>query len=134
MVCRRGHLPRTAFERRPDLAVLRSADIDGETMFGRHVSLFQALDGMDLIAAWGAVGRAGVRVLALSGECDAIASPEEAREIVEAVGGSAQLAMLPGVGHDMLSYESPETALRHRGRGHQGGEMAAATLRWMTSG
>ncbi len=108
LVCREGWTPELVFERRPELRALRSIDFMGETYQGRHVSLFQQLDAIDLFSVWRDVGRSGVPVLVARGEYDWICSREEADEIVRATGDSARYLELPRVGHDWLAYESFE--------------------------
>jgi uncharacterized protein len=112
LVCRQGWTPERAFEERPHLRPLRSLDCIGETYAGRHVSLFQQLDAIDLVAAWTDVGRAGIPVLVLRGEYDWICSREEGEAIARAVGPSARYVELPRIGHDWLTYDSLESSRR----------------------
>jgi pimeloyl-ACP methyl ester carboxylesterase len=108
LVCREGWTPDLVFERRPELRTLRSVDCMGETYQGRHVSLFQQLDGIDLFSVWREVGRLRVPVLVARGEYDWICSRDEAEAIVRAAGDSARYLELPHTGHDWLAYASFE--------------------------
>jgi pimeloyl-ACP methyl ester carboxylesterase len=114
LVFREGFTPERAFAAHPGLRDLRSRDSEGETMYGRHVSLFQQLEAIDLEAAWRAVS---ARVLALHGERDAVCSADEARAIAELARG--EHVELPGVGHDLLAD------------GAWDGRVAAEAARWM---
>ncbi len=70
LVCREGLTPALAFEKRPHLRVLQSMECVGETLSGRHASLYQELDWIDLFSAWGAIGKTHVPVLVGHGEYD----------------------------------------------------------------
>ena len=83
---REGWTPDLVFERRPELRTLRSVDCMGETYQGRHVSLFQQLDGHDLLSVWSELGRLGVPVLVVRGEYDWICSRDEGEAIARAAG------------------------------------------------
>ena len=114
LVFRDGLTPARVFAEHPRLRELRSRDCEGETMYGRHVSLFQQLDAIDLEAAWRGVS---TRVLAMHGELDAICSGDEARAIAELSRG--QHVELPGVDHDLLAA------------GTWDGQVASEAVRWM---
>lgn len=96
LVHREKMTPQRAFEMHPRLRSLRSRDCAGETMYGRHVSLFQELDAIDLEAAWRDVK---ARVLALHGQDDWICTLEEAKRIAELSGG--RFEEITGSGHDL---------------------------------
>jgi pimeloyl-ACP methyl ester carboxylesterase len=120
LVCREGWTPARVFEQRPHLRALHSLDCVGETLWGRHVSLYQQLDAIDLFSVWGAIGRAGVPVLVARGEYDWICTREEGEAIVRATGASARYEELPHTGHDWLDYESFEKS-RQWGEGRWAG-------------
>ncbi len=126
LVCRSGWTPALAFEKRPHLRGLRSLDCVGETLWGRHVSLYQQLDAIDLLSVWAAVGRADVPVLVGRGEYDWICTREEGEAIVRATGASARYVELPHTGHDWLSYDSFEKS-RQWGEGRWDGSVVRAT-------
>jgi hypothetical protein len=126
LVCRDGWTPALAFEKRPHLRALRSLDCVGETLWGRHVSLYQQLDAIDLFAVWAAVGRARVPVLVARGEYDWICTREEAEAIVRATGASGGYLELPHTGHDWLAYDSFEKS-RQWGEGRWDGSVVRAT-------
>lgn len=126
LVCRERWTPALAFERRPHLRALRSLDCVGETLWGRHVSLYQQLDSIDLFSVWAAVGRARVPVLVVRGEYDWICVREEGEAIVRATGASARYLELPHTGHDWLAYESFEKS-RQWGEGRWDGSVVRAT-------
>jgi pimeloyl-ACP methyl ester carboxylesterase len=125
LVCREGWTPALAFEKRPHLRTLRSLDCVGETLWGRHVSLFQQLDAIDLFSVWAAVGRAGVPVLVARGEYDWICTREEGEAIVRATGASGRYLELPHTGHDWLAYDSFEKS-RQWGEGRWDGSVVGA--------
>lgn len=95
-VHREGLTPARAFELHPHLRALRSRDCDGETMYGRHVSLFQELDAVDLADAWRAVE---TPVVAMHGERDWICTADDSREVAELAGG--RHVELDGTSHDL---------------------------------
>ena len=130
LVCREGWTPALAFERRPHLRSLCSRDCVGETLHGRHVSLFQQLDAIDLKAAWRAVGQSRCPVLVLHGQRDWVCSAEDARGIVECAGPGATLRELPGVGHDLLVNETADGAA-DRGADRWDASVVDATVEWM---
>jgi pimeloyl-ACP methyl ester carboxylesterase len=125
LICREGWTPELVFERRPHLRGLRSLDCIGETYSGRHVSLFQELDAIDLLAAWAAVGQARIPVLVARGEYDWICSREEGEAIVRAVGESARYLELPHTGHDWLTYPTFDKS-REWGEGRWDGNVVRA--------
>jgi pimeloyl-ACP methyl ester carboxylesterase len=84
LVLRERLTPAQAFARDADLLPLRSRECDGETMHGRHIALFQALNATDLRAAWREVRS---RVLAIHGTGDWICTDEEGREIATLANG-----------------------------------------------
>jgi len=88
--------PQRAFELHPHLRPLRSRDCAGETMYGRHASLFRELDATDLEAAWRDVR---ARVLALHGEHDWICTLDQAKRIAELSRG--RFEELRESGHDL---------------------------------
>ena len=108
LVCREGWTPERVFEARPHLRSLRSVDCIGETLSGRHVSLYQQLDAIDLFSVWAEVGRGGVPIMVGRGEYDWICSREEGEAIARAAGASARYVELPHTGHDWLTYDSFE--------------------------
>jgi hypothetical protein len=122
LVCREGWTPALAFEKRPRLRVLQSLDCVGETFSGRHASLYQQLDRIDLFSMWGAIGGAGVPVLVGHGEYDWICTREEGEAIVRATGASARYEELPHTGHDWLVYDSFEKS-RQWGEGRWEGNV-----------
>jgi pimeloyl-ACP methyl ester carboxylesterase len=126
LVCREGWTPALVFEKRPHLRALRSLDCVGETLWGRHVSLYQQLDAMDLFSVWGAIGRARVPVLVARGEYDWICTRDEGEAIVRATGASGRYLELSNTGHDWLSYESFEKS-RQWGEGRWDGTVVRAT-------
>ncbi len=95
-VHRDGLTPARAFELHPHLRVLRSRDCEGETMYGRHVSLFQELDGADLQDAWRGVK---TPVVAMHGEHDWICTAEDAGAVAALSGG--RHVELDGTSHDL---------------------------------
>jgi pimeloyl-ACP methyl ester carboxylesterase len=125
LVCREGWTPAQAFEKRPHLRKLRSVDCVGETLWGRHASLFQQLDAIDLLSVWADVGRANVPVLVARGEYDWICTREEGEAIVCATGPSACYLELPRIGHDWLAYDGFE-ASRRWGEGRWDGSVVRA--------
>jgi pimeloyl-ACP methyl ester carboxylesterase len=125
LVCREGWTPALAFERRPHLRPLKSVDCVGETLWGRHASLYQQLDAIDLFSVWSAVGRARVPVLVGRGEYDWICTREEGEAVVRATGATARYEELPRIGHDWLAYESFEKS-RQWGEGRWDGSVARA--------
>jgi pimeloyl-ACP methyl ester carboxylesterase len=129
-VCREGHTPRTAFERFPHLRAVRSRDCDDDTLFGRHASLFQQLDAIDLEAAWRDVARAGIDVLVLSGQYDWAVSPQDAESLVAAAG--AQHETLARIGHDCLAHDTLEASFARPGEGRWDGRVLQAAVDWMT--
>ncbi len=131
LVCRQGWTPALAFQRRPHLRVLRSRDCVGETLYGRHVSLFQQLDGIDLKAAWRAVGEARCPVLALHGEHDWICSAEDARQIAECAGPHATHVELALIGHDLLVDAGIGPGSIEPGSERWDGSVVRATVDWM---
>jgi pimeloyl-ACP methyl ester carboxylesterase len=133
LVCREGWTPALAFERRPHLAALRSIDCVGETLWGRHGSLYQQLDALDLFSVWSAVGRSGVPVVVGRGEYDWICTREEAEAIVRAVGSTGRYEEIARTGHDGLSYESFDKS-RQWGEGRWDGRVVDATVSWIRSG
>ena len=131
VVCRQGWTPDLAFERRPHLRVLRSRDCIGETLYGRHVALFQQLDGIDLKAAWRAVGGARCPVLALHGEHDWICSAQDARQIAECAGPHAAHLELARIGHDLLVDAGTGPGSTEPGADRWDGSVVDATVGWM---
>ena len=125
LVCREGWTPALAFEQRPHLRALHSLDCVGETLWGRHVSLYQQLDAIDLFSVWAALGRAGVPVLVARGEYDWICTRGEGEAIVRAVGPSARYEELARTGHDWLAYDSFEKS-RQWGEGRWDGSVVRA--------
>jgi hypothetical protein len=125
LVCREGWTPALAFERRPHLRALHSLDCVGETLWGRHVSLFQQLDAIDLFSVWAALGRAGVPVLVARGEYDWICTRAEGEAIVRAAGPAARYEELARTGHDWLTYDSFEKS-RQWGEGRWEGTVVRA--------
>lgn len=120
LVCREGWTPERAFEQRPHLRSLRSSDCTGETYAGRHVSLFQQLDAIDLLAAWRDVH---VPVLAVHGEYDWICTREESETLAHAARGSC--VELAKIGHDWLAYDDFEQS-RRPGNGRRTDAVARA--------
>jgi pimeloyl-ACP methyl ester carboxylesterase len=133
LVCREGWTPAFAFEQRPHLRPLRSLDCVGETLWGRHVSLYQQLDAIDLFSVWAEIGRARVPVLTARGEYDWICTREEGEAIVRATGASGRYLELPHTGHDWLAYDSFEES-RHWGEGRWEGSVVRATQTFASSG
>jgi len=131
LVCREGWTPTLAFERHPHLQALRSIDCIGETLWGRHVSVYQQLDALDLFSVWGSVGRAGTPVVVGRGEYDWICTREEGEAIVRAVGPTGRYEEIPRTGHDWLSYEAFE-ASRQWGEGRWDGRVVDATVAWLS--
>ena len=130
LVCREGWTPALAFERRPHLRALRSVDCVGETLWGRHASLYQQLDPLDLFSVWRDVGRAGTPVVVARGEFDWICTREEGEAIARAVGPTGRYEEIARTGHDWLSYESLEKS-RRWGEGRWDGRVAERTAAWM---
>jgi pimeloyl-ACP methyl ester carboxylesterase len=126
LVCREGWTPAFAFEKRPHLRALRSLDCVGETLWGRHVSLYQQLDAIDLFSVWAAIGAARVPSLVLRGEYDWICTREEGEAIVRATGETGRYVELARTGHDWLAYDSFEKS-RQWGEGRWDGGVARAT-------
>jgi alpha-beta hydrolase superfamily lysophospholipase len=133
LVCLEGFTPARAFEERPHLAMLRSRDCEGETMYGRHVSLFQQLEAIDLDRAWRAVGSARTPVLALRGEYDWICSRDESATIAAAAGTKACHVELAGVGHDMLAHDDLDASYRRPEDGLWNDRVVEETLAWMNT-
>jgi pimeloyl-ACP methyl ester carboxylesterase len=125
LVCREGGTPAVAFEHRPHLRALKSVDCIGETLWGRHVSLYQQLDPIDLFSVWRAVGGADIPVLVARGEYDWICTRDEGEAIVRATGASACYQELRGVGHDWLAYDGFEKS-RQWGEGRWDGSVVRA--------
>jgi pimeloyl-ACP methyl ester carboxylesterase len=96
LVHREALTPQRVFEMHPHLRSLRSRDCAGETMYGRHVSLFRELDAMDLEAAWRDVK---ARVLALHGEHDWICTLDQAKRIASLSKG--RFEEISGSGHEL---------------------------------
>jgi pimeloyl-ACP methyl ester carboxylesterase len=133
LVCREGWTPALVFEKRAHLRVLRSLDCLGETLWGRHVSLYQKLDAIDLFSVWSAIGGARVPTLVLRGEYDWICTREEGEAIVRAAasaaaatGACARYLELARTGHDWLAYDSFEKS-RQWGEGRWDGGVVRAT-------
>jgi uncharacterized protein len=131
LVCRHGWSPARLFEKRPDLAVLRSRDCDGETLFGRHVALLQQLDGIDLQAAWAALREERCPVLSLHGGYDWVCGRDDAESIAAAAGPLGQMRELERIGHDFLAYPGQGAAFAH-GKGRWEGSVLDAAVSWMT--
>ncbi|MDI1435969.1 alpha/beta hydrolase [Polyangium sorediatum] len=106
-VCREGMFPRDVFAARPELAWLEGPSCHGETMFGRHVSLFREIERLDLPALWRTTT---VPVLVLHGRYDHAIPPDEGRMIADEIAGASPgrslLVLLDQVGHDMRRHES----------------------------
>jgi pimeloyl-ACP methyl ester carboxylesterase len=96
LVHREGSTPQRAFEEHAHLRSLRSRDCAGETMYGRHVSLFRELDATDLEAAW---RRVSTRVLAIHGEHDWICTLDQSKHIAELSRGEHE--EIRGSGHEL---------------------------------
>lgn len=133
LVCRQGWTPARLFDRRPHLFALRSRDCDGDTLYGRHVSVFQQLDAMDLGAAWRALGEGGAPVLALHGEYDWVCTGEESAQIIAATGPLGQYVDLAKTGHDMLVHEHLEAAFRTPRAGRWDGRVVDVAAEWMSA-
>jgi pimeloyl-ACP methyl ester carboxylesterase len=128
LVCKEGWTPARAFTERPHLRAIRSRECDGETLYGRHVSLVRALETLDLPAAWSAF--AG-RTLAMHGEVDWISSREDSEGIVRACGERGELAELPGIGHDLMRHESAQSSFAEPHKGAWDGTVARRLLDWL---
>lgn len=131
-VCREGMFPRDVFAARPHLAWLEGASCHGETMFGRHASLFQEIERLDLPALWRTTT---VPVLVLHGSYDHAAAPEEGRmiadEIAAASPGRARFVQLEGIGHDMRRHESLAQSYENPRAGAWDEGLLRATLEWL---
>jgi alpha-beta hydrolase superfamily lysophospholipase len=125
-VLRDGMTPAEIFAECPHLAYLESRECQGETVFGRHVSLFRELQARDLVAAWRALE---TRVLVLHGEHDWVVSEEESAEIATAARSS--LRALGAIGHDMLAHANLEASFRRPGEGRWDGQVLDASLAWL---
>jgi hypothetical protein len=127
LVCRDGLTPGEAFAKHPELESLASREVprDGATMFGRHVSLFRALEATDLAAAWREVD---APVLAMHGEHDWVVSRDEGEEIATHARG--RFVALAGVGHDMRAHASLESSFRRPQDGRLDGQLVDAFASW----
>lgn len=131
LVCRGGRTPADLFGARPDLRELRSHDCEGDTLYGRQVALVRELDGLDLRAAWGALGREGSRVLALHGEFDWICSSKDAADIAADSGPHAEHREIDRMGHDMLLHGSQQAAFEDPRSGTWDPRLVMDTVAWM---
>lgn len=131
-VCREGMFPRDVFAQRPELAWIEGTSCHGETMFGRHVSLFQELERLDLPALWRTTS---VPVLVLHGSYDYAAAPEEGRmiadEIAAASPGRSRFVLLDEVGHDMRKHPSYAQSFTNPRGGVWDEGLLRATLEWL---
>ncbi len=93
-VLRRRRTPREVYAERPHVAAAGFTHYRDDRAFGRVVSFFQALEAVELGAAW---SRCAAPVLALHGEHDVICSAEEAAELAAFARGQA--LELAGVDH-----------------------------------
>src|SRR5262249_39572731 len=126
-VLRDGWTPAEVFAKSPHLVFLESRECQGETIFGRHVSLFRELQAHDLAAAWRAPD---APALVLHGEHDWVTSADDARAIA-ARARAATHVELPSVGHDMLAHASLEASFRRPIEGRWDGQVLDATLAWL---
>ncbi|MDC3962324.1 alpha/beta hydrolase family protein [Polyangium jinanense] len=132
-VCREGMFPRDVFAKRPELAWLEGTSCHGETMFGRHVSLFQEIERLDLPALWRTTN---VPVLVLHGSYDYAAAPDEGRmiadEIAAASPGRSHFVLLDKVGHDMRRHESYAQSFKNPRAGVWDDGLLRAMLEWLS--
>jgi pimeloyl-ACP methyl ester carboxylesterase len=131
LVCRRGWTPDLAFARCPHLRALRSRDCVGETLFGRHVVLFQQLDAIDLASVWHALGESGCPILALHGQRDEICSAQDAGRIARCAGADATHLELAEIGHDLRVDPEARTTSTAPGRRRWEGSVVRASVDWM---
>ncbi|WP_170229981.1 alpha/beta fold hydrolase [Polyangium fumosum] len=131
-VCREGIFPRDVFARRPEFAWLEGTSCHGETMFGRHVSLFQEIERLELSALW---RMTNVPVLVLHGSYDWAAAPDEGRmiadEIAAASPGRSRFVLLDKVAHDMRRHESLAQSFRNPRAGVRDEGLLRAVLEWL---
>jgi len=132
LVCREGKTPEEVFTTYPALRWIENQSCRGETMFGRHVSFFQELQGLELRWLW---RTAKAPLLVLHGEYDWVCEPEEGRMIAEEVEsvspGQARFVELPGVGHEMRRHESLEMSFQDPKRGLWEGSVLRALEEWL---
>jgi len=112
-----GHAPADLLAANPAYRVVaRATGIQGNRMHGRCPDLFRQLEGIDLAAAWAAVGS---DVLAIHGSRDRTTTGEDAARIADFAGGSC--LELEGLDHNWHAEEFDGVA-----------RLADATLRMYT--
>lgn len=128
LVCREGWTPSRAFSERAHLRPLESRECNGDTVYGRHVSLLRELEAIDLEAAWRSFEG---RVLALHGEHDWVCSAEESVQIARRCGDRGTYTELPAIAHDMLRYPSLEVSMTNARVGVWDRSVTDAFARWV---
>ena len=102
--------------------------------YGRPASYFQAVQSLDVEAAWLALADRGVPALIVWGEYDWIMGRAEAARAVEIVNGRraglATLAILPKTDHGLMTFASQAAAFTDNGPRYDGGASRVVTT-WL---
>ncbi|HZM26174.1 MAG TPA: hypothetical protein VFB89_02355, partial [Gemmatimonadales bacterium] len=124
--------PEQVLAARPEL---RSLWYDEPTrQYGRPAAYYQAVQRLDVEAAWGALAERGIPALVVWGEFDWIMGRAEAERAVEIVNarkpGLAQLVVLAKTDHSLMAYASIAAAFTDEGPRNDGGAGRAITA-WL---
>jgi pimeloyl-ACP methyl ester carboxylesterase len=102
--------------------------------YGRPAAYYQAVQQLDVEAAWAKVAEHGIPALVVRGAYDWIMGPAEAEraaEIVNAIRpGLAKLVLLPKTDHGLMAYQSLAAAFSHDEPRNDGGAGRAVTA-WL---
>ena len=103
--------------------------------YGRPAAYYQAVQALDVEAAWATLASRGVPALVVWGEYDWIMSRAEAERAVEIVNtirpGLASLTVLPKTGHGLMTFESLGATFANRSPVYDGLPGRVVT-RWLS--
>jgi pimeloyl-ACP methyl ester carboxylesterase len=127
-----GRTPEQVLAARPEL---RPLWYDEPTrQYGRPAAYYQAVQRLDVEAAWGALAERGIPALVVWGEYDWIMGRAEAERAVEIVNarkpGLAQLIVLAKTDHSLMTYASLAAAFADEGPRNDGAAGRAITA-WL---
>jgi pimeloyl-ACP methyl ester carboxylesterase len=127
-----GRTPAEVLTARPEL---RPLWYDEPThQYGRPAAYYQAVQRLDVEAAWAAIADRGIPALVVWGEYDWIMGRAEAERAVEIVNarkpGLAQLVILPKTDHSLMAYASLADAFAD-GTARNDGAAGRAITGWL---
>jgi pimeloyl-ACP methyl ester carboxylesterase len=107
--------------------------MDEVRQWGRHLSFFRGLQGLNLAEAW---GEAPTKVLAIHGEYDWVSPEDDHKQIAEIANaqrgpGSGTFVSIKGHDHAMQAHENLRASVGPLGRGRPTDAVSKAIVEWI---